>query len=89
MVYLLFICKITLNLAGVTKTYRLTYESIEVKYALFDKNTAKNKWSVSASLLRSFIEYFGATTEILDMYSENGRAQFTSYTERIMNGKGL
>lgn len=76
------------SLQGVTKTYRLTYESIEVMHALFDKNAAKNKWTISASVLRSFIEYFGAATEQLDMYSENGRAQFTSYTEKIMDGKG-
>lgn len=76
------------TLQGITKTYRLTYESIEVMHALFDKNAAKNKWTISASLLRSFIEYFGAATEQLDVYSENGRAQFTSYTEKIMDGKG-
>ncbi|MCJ1464171.1 hypothetical protein MMC07_002784 [Pseudocyphellaria aurata] len=74
---------------GVTKTYRLTYESVEVMHALFDKNAAKNKWTISASVLRSFIEYFGAATEQLDMYTENGRAQFTSYTERIMDGKEI
>ncbi|MCJ1267317.1 hypothetical protein MMC22_007202 [Lobaria immixta] len=58
-------------------------------HALFDKNAAKNKWTISASVLRSFIEYFGAATEQLDMYSENGRAQFTSYTEKIMDGKEI
>lgn len=57
-------------------------------HALFDKNAAKNKWTISASVLRSFVEYFGTATEQLDMYSENGRAQFTSYTEKIMDGKG-
>lgn len=57
-------------------------------HALFDKNAAKNNWTISASVLRNFIEYFGGATEQLDMYSENGRAQFTSYTEKIMDGKG-
>ena len=57
-------------------------------HALFNRNAAKNKWTISASVLRSFIEYFGSTTEQLDLYSENGRVTLTSYTERIMSGRG-
>lgn len=57
-------------------------------HALFNKGSAKNRWTISASVLRSFIEYFGPTTEQLDLYSENGRATLTSYTEKIMNGRG-
>jgi cell cycle checkpoint control protein RAD9A len=74
---------------GVIKTYRLTYESIEVMHALFNRDSAKNRWTISASVLRSFIDYFGPTTEQLDLYSENGRATLTSYTEKIMNGRGV
>lgn len=73
---------------GVTKTYKLTYESTEVMHALFNKDAAKNKWTIGATVLRSFIEYFGATTEQLDLYSENGSATFTSYTEKITDGRG-
>lgn len=73
---------------GVTKTYKLTYESVEVMHAVFDKNAANNAWSISGSLLKSWAEHFGAT-EQLDMYSENGRVVFTSYTEKIMDGKGM
>jgi len=76
-------------LPGVIKTYRLTYESVEVMHALFDKTVAKNTWSISANVLRDFVEYFGLRTEQLDIYSENGRVTFTSYTERIMEGKGM
>lgn len=57
-------------------------------HALFDKTAANNTWSIPANVLRDFVEYFGPKTEQLDMYSENGRATFTSYTERIMEGKG-
>ena len=71
------------------KTYKLTYESVEVMHALFNKNAAKNTWTIGASTLRSFAEYFGASTEQLDISSEGGRATFMSYTERIMNGRGL
>ena len=73
---------------GVIKTYKLTYESVEVMHALFNKSAAKNTWTIGSSTLRSFAEYFGANTEQLDISSEGGRATFTSYTEKIMNGQG-
>ena len=58
-------------------------------HALFDNNAAKNRWSISANVLRTFIEYFGAGAEQLDIYSEAGKATFTSYTEKIVDGRGL
>lgn len=70
------------------KTYKLTYESTEVMHALFDKSVATNRWSISARVLKEFVEHFGPRTEQLDFYSENGKATFTSYTEKIMDGKG-
>ena len=73
---------------GVIKTYKLTYESVEIMHALFDKTVAKNTWSILSDVLRDFVQYFGPKTEQLDIYSENGRATFTSYTEKIMNDKG-
>ena len=90
-VYLFFMWRLSLTIGscqGVIKTYRLTYESVEVMNALFNKDATKSKWTISATVLRSFIEYFGATTEQLDIYSENGRATFTSYTDKVINGKG-
>ncbi|KAK0508589.1 hypothetical protein JMJ35_008865 [Cladonia borealis] len=74
---------------GVIKTYKLTYESVEVMHALFNRNAAKNTWRIGAGTLRSFIEYFGANTEQLDISSENGRANFTSYTEKVTNGRDV
>ncbi|KAL8677986.1 MAG: hypothetical protein Q9186_005616 [Xanthomendoza sp. 1 TL-2023] len=74
---------------GVTKSYRLTYESVEIKHALFNRHGANNRWRIGANVLRSFLEYFGANTEQLDIYVENGRVAFTSYTERIMHGKEI
>ena len=73
---------------GVIKTYKLTYESVEVMHALFNKEAANNTWCISAMTLRSLAEYFGAGTEQLDISSEGGRATFTCYTEKVMNGKG-
>ena len=73
---------------GVIKTYKLTYESIEIMHALFDKSAANNRWSIGAHVLKTFSEYFGTKTEQLDVYCEGGRATFTSYTEKIMDGNG-
>ena len=58
-------------------------------HALFNSNAAKNMWTIGASTLRSFSEYFGLNTEQLDICSEDGRTTFTSYTEKIMSGRGL
>ncbi|KAL9632020.1 MAG: hypothetical protein Q9204_003972 [Flavoplaca sp. TL-2023a] len=73
------------HLPGVTKTYKLNYESTDIKHALFNRNIAKNKWRIGASVLRSFLEYFGTATELLDIYTEDGRVAFTSYTEKVMH----
>ncbi|CAF9919078.1 MAG: hypothetical protein HETSPECPRED_003939 [Heterodermia speciosa] len=70
---------------GVIKTYKLTFEPVEVIHALFDKQNAKNKWKIESNVLRTFIEYFGAGTELLDIYSEEGRVTLTSYTEKVIN----
>jgi len=74
---------------GVIKTYKLTYESVEVVHAVFNRDVARNRWRIGAHVLRSWIEYFGVGTEHLDICSENGRVSFTSYTEKIMNERGL
>jgi cell cycle checkpoint control protein RAD9A len=66
----------------------LTYESIEVARAVFDAGSAQNRWIISSKVLREFIEYFGPKTEQLDVYSENGKATFLTYTEKITDGKG-
>lgn len=73
---------------GMTKTYRLTYESVEVMHALFDKNAATQGWCISARVLREYIEFFGPKTEQLDLLAQEGKAIFTSFTEKIQNGKG-
>jgi cell cycle checkpoint control protein RAD9A len=73
---------------GVTKTYRLSYEAVEVAHALFDKENAPLGWKISSRVLREYIEYFGARTEQLDLLVKDGKAVFTSFTEKIMDGKG-
>lgn len=78
----------TTYIAGVTKTYRLTYESVPVMHALFERSSAQNQWRTRSRMLREIIEYFGPKTEQLDLYHENKRVTFTSFTEKIMDGKG-
>lgn len=73
---------------GVTKTYRLTYESVEISHALFDKHNAPNGWKISSRILREYIEFFGTKTEQLDLLVKEEKAVFTSFTEKIMDGKG-
>ncbi|KAF2712431.1 hypothetical protein K504DRAFT_426715 [Pleomassaria siparia CBS 279.74] len=85
-----FIVKMVCN-QGVIKTYKLTYEAVEVMHALFDRNVAKNRWSMHSSALKEYIEYFGTKTEMLDIFAGegDGRAVFKSYTEKISNGKEI
>lgn len=71
-----------------TKTYRLTYEPADVINAVFKREETKNRWTIGADVLKTFVDYFGAGTEQLDFWVENGRVTFTSYTERVMNGRG-
>lgn len=77
-----------LTQTGMTKTYRLTYESVEVMHALFDKTVASQGWRIRAGVLREYVEFFGPKTEQLDIVAMDGRANFTSYTEKIQDGKG-
>ncbi|CZT15907.1 related to rad9 protein [Ramularia collo-cygni] len=72
---------------GMTKTYRLTYESVEVMHALFDRTSATQGWKISSRVLREYVEYFAPKAEQLDLYAENGKAVFTSFTEKVDDGK--
>jgi cell cycle checkpoint control protein RAD9A len=75
---------------GVVKTYRLTYEAVEVWSALMDKNAARNRWSMHAGAMREYIEYFGTKTEMLDIFAgDDGRCVFKSYTDKISNGNQI
>lgn len=77
------------DLLGVLKTYRLTFESVAPMHALFAKEAANNRWSISSKTLREFVEHFGPGTEQLDIYSAEGRVSLTSFTEKIMSGNGM
>lgn len=87
--YCRFIVKMVCN-QGVTKTYKLTYEAVDVMHALFDRSVAQNRWSMHSGAVREYIEYFGTKTELLDIFTgEDGRCVFKSYTEKISDGKEI
>jgi cell cycle checkpoint control protein RAD9A len=84
-----FIVKMVCN-QGVIKTYKLTYEAVDVMHALFDRGVARNRWSMHSSAVREYTEYFGTKTEMLDIFAgEDGRCVFKSYTAKISNGKEI
>lgn len=84
-----FIVKMVCN-SGIIKTYKLTYEAVDVMHALFDRSVAKNRWSMPAGAIREYTEYFGTKTEMLDIFAgEDGRCVFKSYTEKVSNGKEI
>jgi cell cycle checkpoint control protein RAD9A len=70
-----------------TKTYRLNYEAAEVMHALFDKTAASQGWRISSRVMREYVEYFGPKTEQLDLCASDGKVIFTSFTEKIQDGK--
>lgn len=73
---------------GVLKTYHLTFEPASSMHAVFKSEMTRNVWSMSSHQLAANAAHFGPRTEQLDIYSENGKAIFTSYTEKVMAGKG-
>ena len=73
---------------GVVKTTRLTYEAVEVLTATFDRTRSNNSWKIAARTLRDVAEYFGPKTEQVEWYFKDDKVNFTSYTEKIQNGRG-
>ncbi len=74
---------------GVIKTYKLTYEPTNVLRANFDSGSSPNYWTTSARTLRDIVEYFGAKTDQLDWSFEKGKVNFTSYTEKVTDGRDI
>ncbi|KAJ9191157.1 hypothetical protein DTO027B5_6756 [Paecilomyces variotii] len=74
---------------GVVKSYKLTYESAAVQHAVFDRSKTRNRWAIESRFLREIIDHFSPSAEQLDIYSENGKAIFTSFTTKITDGKEI
>lgn len=77
-----------LNLIGVTKTYRLTYEPIKMLHALFSSSHVSNRWRAQSSCLKDYLDLFAPRTELLDICSQGDRLTLVSYTEKVTNGRG-
>jgi cell cycle checkpoint control protein RAD9A len=56
-------------------------------HALFDKNTANNRWSMRSPFLKEFADYFGPKAEQLDIYFEEGKVTFLSFTDKVISSK--
>ena len=85
-------CRLVFKLVcknGVVKTYRLFYESSQYLHAAFDRAPCKNSWTISSRTLRDVVEYFGPKTDQLDWSFKDGKVTFTSYTEKIQNGREI
>ncbi|KAJ5542334.1 Rad9/Ddc1 [Penicillium sp. DV-2018c] len=83
-------CRLTVKMIcglGVIKSYKLTYEPAAVQHAVFDKSRATSMWAADPRFLRQVIDHFSLSAEQLDMYSDSGRAVFTSFTTKITDGK--
>ncbi|KAL1957313.1 hypothetical protein VTO42DRAFT_6102 [Malbranchea cinnamomea] len=74
---------------GVVKKYKLTYEVVEIQHALFDKSKAQNQWTIESRFLREIIDHFGSTSELLDIYTESNKVIFTSYTQKVTDGREI
>ncbi|KAL4785157.1 Rad9-domain-containing protein [Aspergillus varians] len=72
---------------GVIKTYKLTYESTTIQHAVFDQSQATNEWSIEPLFLKEITTHFSHSAEQLDVYSENTKVIFTSFTTKITDGK--
>ena len=76
---------------GALKMYKLTFEEVDIQHAIFDRSSAPQRWRISAALLKEYMEHFGPRAEQLDISSSlsTGRAAFTSFTEKLIDGKEI
>ncbi|KAL5359834.1 Rad9-domain-containing protein [Aspergillus floccosus] len=85
-------CKLVVRMVcglGVIKSYKLIYEPATVNHAIFDRSRTTNQWSIDPKFLREITDHFSPSAEQLDIYSEGGKAIFTSFTTKITDGKEI
>ncbi|KAF9893882.1 hypothetical protein FE257_010052 [Aspergillus nanangensis] len=83
-------CRLVIRMVcglGVIKSYKLTYEQTTVNHAVFDRNKTLNQWSIDPKFIREITDHFSPSAEQLDVYSDGGKAIFTSFTTKITDGK--
>ncbi|KAK6354829.1 hypothetical protein TWF696_003961 [Orbilia brochopaga] len=82
-------CRLVIKLFcrhGVVKIFKLQYEEADIMYATFLKEWGVNRWTIRAGELKKWMEHFGPKAEHLDIGSEEDRANFTSFSEKIVDG---
>ena len=71
------------------KLYKLTYEPANVQHAIFDRTRSRNQWALESKLLREIIDHFSPSAEQVDIYPDNEKVVYTSFTTKISDGKGI
>ncbi|BCR88017.1 putative DNA repair protein rad9 [Aspergillus chevalieri] len=74
---------------GVIKSYKLTYEPMNVQHAIFDRSRTTNKWTIDPKFLREIADHFSPSAEQLDIHPEGDKVIFTSFTTKIAEGKEI
>ena len=70
------------------KSYKLTYEPVQIPRAVFDPRSCRNRWKIAAYVLKTFSDFFGPRAENLDICYDEGKAVFTCYTEKVVYKDG-
>ncbi|KAF3909594.1 hypothetical protein AA313_de0206023 [Arthrobotrys entomopaga] len=85
-------CRLVVKLfcrQGVMKTFRLQYEEADIMRATFRREWTVNKWTIRAGELKKWMEHFGPKTEHLQISPEEKTVNFTSYTEKVIDGSQI
>ncbi|KAK0630572.1 Rad9-domain-containing protein [Bombardia bombarda] len=69
---------------GITASHSLPFETKPPTHAKFDKNEAKNHWTISSRTLRQLMDHFGPGIELLDINTDDEArvVNFTCFTEK-------
>jgi len=73
---------------GVIKSYKLTYEPMNVQHAIFDRSRTTNQWTIEPKFLREIADHFSSSAEQLGIHADGDKVIFTSFTTKIAEGKG-
>jgi cell cycle checkpoint control protein RAD9A len=69
--------------AGLVKTFSLTYEAVKLSYPLFDRQNSANRWTIKSSFLRENLDFFSPRVEQLDIFCSQDKMTFISFTNKV------
>jgi cell cycle checkpoint control protein RAD9A len=58
-------------------------------HAIFTRSSQRHHRRLSSTLLKKFMEHFAPDAEHLAMSTVDGRTAFTSFTEKLIDGKEI